>query len=164
MHPWRNNPNKAWPERKWLRCVTSDTSPMTVYNFRLEILFPFVSQQREKIIFDHFSDPVFINQFIEFLSLEDRKGKDKFSPRRFCLFKVRFVGVGVLKRKMLQIEKKNKSFPCSYRDCSEISATPLFLCSNHTWSAWWLTRTRASSVVCQRSSLGWFEGASIGAT
>lgn len=47
------------------------------------------SQQREQIIFDHFSDPVFINQFIEFLSLEDRKGKDKFSPRRFCLFKVK---------------------------------------------------------------------------
>lgn len=45
--------------------------------------------QREQIIFDHFTDPLFINQFIEFLSLEDRKGKDKFSPRRFCLFKVR---------------------------------------------------------------------------
>uniref|UniRef100_A0A3Q3VQG8 Proteasome activator subunit 4 n=1 Tax=Mola mola TaxID=94237 RepID=A0A3Q3VQG8_MOLML len=43
--------------------------------------------EREQIIFDHFSDPVFINQFVEFLSLEDRKGKDKFSPRRFCLFK-----------------------------------------------------------------------------
>uniref|UniRef100_A0A3Q0SVQ3 Proteasome activator subunit 4 n=1 Tax=Amphilophus citrinellus TaxID=61819 RepID=A0A3Q0SVQ3_AMPCI len=43
--------------------------------------------EREHIIFDHFSDPVFIEQFIEFLSLEDRKGKDKFSPRRFCLFK-----------------------------------------------------------------------------
>uniref|UniRef100_A0A665WZ29 Proteasome activator subunit 4a n=1 Tax=Echeneis naucrates TaxID=173247 RepID=A0A665WZ29_ECHNA len=43
--------------------------------------------EREQIIFAHFSDPVFINQFIEFLSLEDRKGKDKFSPRRFCLFK-----------------------------------------------------------------------------
>ncbi|KAG7462683.1 hypothetical protein MATL_G00187310 [Megalops atlanticus] len=43
--------------------------------------------ERERIIYDHFSDPVFINQLIEFLSLEDRKGKDKFSPRRFCLFK-----------------------------------------------------------------------------
>ncbi|XP_034148173.1 proteasome activator complex subunit 4A isoform X6 [Esox lucius] len=43
--------------------------------------------EREQIIYDHFSDPVFINQLIEFLSLEDRKGKDKFSPRRFCLFK-----------------------------------------------------------------------------
>uniref|UniRef100_A0A3Q2Y0U2 Proteasome activator subunit 4 n=1 Tax=Hippocampus comes TaxID=109280 RepID=A0A3Q2Y0U2_HIPCM len=43
--------------------------------------------EHEQIIYDHFSDPVFINQFIEFLSLEDRKGKDKFSTRRFCLFK-----------------------------------------------------------------------------
>ncbi|KAL4641227.1 proteasome activator complex subunit 4 [Arapaima gigas] len=43
--------------------------------------------EREQIIYDHFSDPIFINQLIEFLSLEDRKGKDKFSPRRFCLFK-----------------------------------------------------------------------------
>ncbi|MGH0175630.1 UNVERIFIED_CONTAM: hypothetical protein FKN15_071240 [Acipenser sinensis] len=41
----------------------------------------------EQIIFDHFSDPKFIEQLIKFLSLEDRKGKDKFSPRRFCLFK-----------------------------------------------------------------------------
>ncbi|XP_061914340.1 proteasome activator complex subunit 4A [Entelurus aequoreus] len=43
--------------------------------------------EREQIIYDHFSDPVFVNQFIEFLSLEERKGKDKFSTRRFCLFK-----------------------------------------------------------------------------
>lgn len=82
---------------------------MLYNNYNSKSFFPFASQQREKIIFDHFSDPVFINQFIEFLSLEDRKGKDKFSPRRFCLFKVRFVGVGVPKQKMLQEEKK-KSF------------------------------------------------------
>ncbi|KAJ8248283.1 hypothetical protein GJAV_G00240340 [Gymnothorax javanicus] len=43
--------------------------------------------EREQIVFDHFSDPLFIKQLIKFLSLEDRKGKDKFSPRRFCLFK-----------------------------------------------------------------------------
>ncbi|KAG7228067.1 hypothetical protein INR49_005689 [Caranx melampygus] len=41
----------------------------------------------EKIIFEYFSDPEFIDQLIEFLSLEDRKGKDSFNPRRFCLFK-----------------------------------------------------------------------------
>ncbi|CAL8299965.1 unnamed protein product [Merluccius merluccius] len=50
--------------------------------------------EREQIIYDHFSDPVFINQLIEFLSLEDRKGKDKFSPRRFCLFKGLFRNFG----------------------------------------------------------------------
>lgn len=163
MHPWSTNPNKAWPERKWQRCVTSDYSAVTLCNIRLETFFPFASQQREKIIFDHFSDPVFINQFIEFLSLEDRKGKDKFSPRRFCLFKVRFVGVRVPKQKKLKAAKFF-FFLCSSRDCSVISTTHLFLCCNRTWSAWWPTRMRASNVVYQRSSLGWLEGASIGAT
>lgn len=46
--------------------------------------------QGEKIIFEYFSDPEFIDQLIEFLSLEDRKGKDSFNPRRFYLFKVQF--------------------------------------------------------------------------
>nr|XP_015218489.1 PREDICTED: proteasome activator complex subunit 4 isoform X1 [Lepisosteus oculatus] len=48
----------------------------------------------EKIIFDQFSDPKFIDQLIKFLSLEDRKGKDKFNPRRFCLFKGLFRNFG----------------------------------------------------------------------
>ncbi|XP_016085953.1 proteasome activator complex subunit 4B-like [Sinocyclocheilus grahami] len=43
--------------------------------------------EREHVIYDHFTEPMFIKQLIEFLSLEDRKGKDKFNPRRFCLFK-----------------------------------------------------------------------------
>uniref|UniRef100_A0A8C6PPC9 Proteasome (Prosome, macropain) activator subunit 4b n=1 Tax=Nothobranchius furzeri TaxID=105023 RepID=A0A8C6PPC9_NOTFU len=42
----------------------------------------------EKIIFEYFSDPDFVEQLMEFLSLEERKGKDSFNPRRFCLFKV----------------------------------------------------------------------------
>ncbi|KAM9336338.1 proteasome activator complex subunit 4B-like [Symphorus nematophorus] len=48
----------------------------------------------EKIIFEYFSDPEFIDQLIEFLSLEDRKGKDSFNPRRFCLFKGLFGNYG----------------------------------------------------------------------
>ncbi|XP_062859085.1 proteasome activator complex subunit 4B isoform X2 [Trichomycterus rosablanca] len=50
-------------------------------------LTPEEMNESERIIYDRFSDPVFIKQLIEFLSLEDRKGKDKFNPRRFCLFK-----------------------------------------------------------------------------
>lgn len=53
--------------------------------------FFFFLLQEEQIIYDHFSDPKFVEQLITFLSLEDRKGKDKFNPRRFCLFKVRKV-------------------------------------------------------------------------
>uniref|UniRef100_A0A3Q4HEW2 Proteasome activator Blm10 mid region domain-containing protein n=1 Tax=Neolamprologus brichardi TaxID=32507 RepID=A0A3Q4HEW2_NEOBR len=48
----------------------------------------------EKIIFEYFSDPEFIDQLIEFLSLEDRKGKDSFNPRRFLLFKGLFRNYG----------------------------------------------------------------------
>ncbi|XP_052006994.1 proteasome activator complex subunit 4A-like isoform X1 [Xyrauchen texanus] len=43
--------------------------------------------ESEQIIYDHFLDQLFIDQLIQYLSLEDRKGKDKFSARRFCLFK-----------------------------------------------------------------------------
>uniref|UniRef100_A0A3Q0QYT3 Uncharacterized protein n=1 Tax=Amphilophus citrinellus TaxID=61819 RepID=A0A3Q0QYT3_AMPCI len=48
----------------------------------------------EKIVFEYFSDPEFIDQLIEFLSLEDRKGKDSFNPRRFLLFKGLFRNYG----------------------------------------------------------------------
>lgn len=56
----------------------------------LHVAFPLCFTQGEKIVFEYFSDPEFIDQLIEFLSLEDRKGKDSFNPRRFCLFKVQF--------------------------------------------------------------------------
>ncbi|KAJ8365240.1 hypothetical protein SKAU_G00140710, partial [Synaphobranchus kaupii] len=49
---------------------------------------------REQVVYDHFSDPEFVDQLIEFLCLEDRKGKDRFSPRRFCLFKGLFRNFG----------------------------------------------------------------------
>lgn len=44
--------------------------------------------QGEKIVFEYFSDAEFVEQLLDFLSLEERKGKDSFNPRRFCLFKV----------------------------------------------------------------------------
>ncbi|XP_077341678.1 proteasome activator complex subunit 4 [Lithobates pipiens] len=43
--------------------------------------------EAEQIIYDNFTDEKFVNQLVTFLTLEDRKGKDKFNPRRFCLFK-----------------------------------------------------------------------------
>lgn len=74
--------------------VNSQAAPPTTLSLWglsnvLKILLFFVSQG-EKIIYEYFSDPEFIVQLIEFLSLEERKGKDSFNPRRFCLFKVQF--------------------------------------------------------------------------
>ena len=45
--------------------------------------------QEEQPIYDAFSQEEFLSKFISFLSLEDRKGKDKFNVHRFVLFKVR---------------------------------------------------------------------------
>lgn len=113
MHHRRNSPNRAWLEKKWQRCVCacihvqsyiSTATQSCKIQWNLILLFAF--QQREQIIFDHFSDPVFVNQFIEFLSLEDRKGKDKFSPRRFCLFKVSLLEISVVMQNLLRVQKE----------------------------------------------------------
>ncbi|CAL8307041.1 unnamed protein product [Boreogadus saida] len=48
----------------------------------------------EKIILEYFSDAEFVDQLLGFLSLEERKGKDSFSPRRFCMFKGLFRNYG----------------------------------------------------------------------
>jgi len=45
--------------------------------------------QVEQPIYDAFSQEEFMSKFMSFLSLEDRKGKDKFNVHRFVLFKVR---------------------------------------------------------------------------
>ncbi|KAM7385735.1 hypothetical protein PAMP_001796 [Pampus punctatissimus] len=95
-----NSSNLPRTQQDWDRCVFVEKTHWGYYCWprKLMMYAPLEEQpkqnltreemtEREQIIFDHFSDPVFINQFIEFLSLEDRKGKDKFSPRRFCLFK-----------------------------------------------------------------------------
>uniref|UniRef100_A0A673MFT3 Proteasome activator complex subunit 4B n=1 Tax=Sinocyclocheilus rhinocerous TaxID=307959 RepID=A0A673MFT3_9TELE len=81
--------------------------------------------ERERIICDHFTDPMFIKQLIEFLSLEDRKGKDKFNPRRFCLFKGLFRNYSdaflpVLKPHMEQLA--NDSHESTQRCVAEIIA------------------------------------------
>ncbi len=55
----------------------------------ITLIFSFVSLQEEKPIYEAFSQEEFMSKFISFLSLEDRKGKDKFNVHRFVLFKVR---------------------------------------------------------------------------
>ncbi|XP_041866071.1 proteasome activator complex subunit 4A isoform X1 [Melanotaenia boesemani] len=102
-----NSSNLPHTQQSWDHCVFIEKTHWGYYCWPRKLMM-YASQEeqpkqnlsreemteREQIIFDHFSDPVFINQFIEFLSLEDRKGKDKFSPRRFCLFKGLFRNFG----------------------------------------------------------------------
>ncbi|CAK6951662.1 proteasome activator complex subunit 4A isoform X1 [Scomber scombrus] len=102
-----NSSNLPRTQQDWDSCVFVEKTHWGYYSWprKLMMYAPLEEQpkqnltreemtEREQIIYDHFSDPVFINQFIEYLSLEDRKGKDKFSPRRFCLFKGLFRNFG----------------------------------------------------------------------
>uniref|UniRef100_A0A8C3SWB5 Proteasome activator subunit 4 n=1 Tax=Chelydra serpentina TaxID=8475 RepID=A0A8C3SWB5_CHESE len=78
------------PDNQWLH-FDSESLPKTKQAWESCLLLNYAYHcfllQAEQIIYDHFSDPKFVEQLIKFLSLEDRKGKDKFNPRRFCLFK-----------------------------------------------------------------------------
>ncbi|KAK3731823.1 hypothetical protein QZH41_020179, partial [Actinostola sp. cb2023] len=69
----------TWP-KKMLTYAPSDQQP--ALGRKREAL-----SESEREIFDRFSQEEFVEKFIEFLSLEDRKGKDKFSVNRFLLFK-----------------------------------------------------------------------------
>ncbi|CAH0386282.1 unnamed protein product [Bemisia tabaci] len=48
----------------------------------------------ERKIFEFFNDPNFVAKLVEFLSLEERKGKDKFDALKFSLFKGLFRNYG----------------------------------------------------------------------
>lgn len=85
---------------KWARCGGTycskcKTTKMTLWCLHFSFI-TFVSyvclplRGKRSILYEYFTDPEFIGQLIEFLSLEERKGKDSFNPRRFCLFKVQF--------------------------------------------------------------------------
>ena len=58
------------------------------FNVCHNILFLVNFFQEEQPIYDAFSQEEFMSKFIAFLSLEDRKGRDKFNVHRFVLFKV----------------------------------------------------------------------------
>ncbi|KAH3856840.1 hypothetical protein DPMN_099435 [Dreissena polymorpha] len=42
----------------------------------------------ERVIYDAFSSPEYVAKLIDFLTLEENKGKDQFNHKRMILFKV----------------------------------------------------------------------------
>ncbi|KAG2467259.1 PSME4 protein, partial [Polypterus senegalus] len=99
---WVKYDSSRLPKTKedWEACHFVEKTHWGYYHWPCKLLVyappeeqPKLSRKREEltegeqIIYEHFSDKKFIEQMIKFLSLEDRKGKDKFNPRRFCLFK-----------------------------------------------------------------------------
>ncbi|XP_035261773.1 proteasome activator complex subunit 4B isoform X1 [Anguilla anguilla] len=76
----------SWPRKLMLYAPTHEQPKQDLSREEMS--------EREQVVYDHFIDPEFIDQLIKFLCLEDRKGKDRFSPRRFCLFKGLFRNFG----------------------------------------------------------------------
>lgn len=68
--------------------------PFMVYDTSLNRLNNDNLDESQSIVFNSFSDPQFLQQFIAYLSLEENKGKDKFSSRRFQLWKGLFRNFG----------------------------------------------------------------------
>nr|XP_054604918.1 proteasome activator complex subunit 4B-like [Nothobranchius furzeri] len=79
-------PQDDLPYEEMSEVGAANTKPLSLASL-LELQTCTCVKQGEKIIFEYFSDPDFVEQLMEFLSLEERKGKDSFNPRRFCLFK-----------------------------------------------------------------------------
>lgn len=69
----------TWP-KKLLTYASADKQPL-LGRTRDQL------SEEERHIYDSFSQEEFTSKFINFLSLEDRKGKDKFNLHRFMLFK-----------------------------------------------------------------------------
>ena len=43
----------------------------------------------EQVVYSTYTNPEYIEKLVSFLSLEENKGKDKYSSKRMTLFKVR---------------------------------------------------------------------------
>ncbi|XP_054614170.1 proteasome activator complex subunit 4B [Dunckerocampus dactyliophorus] len=101
-----NSNNLPLSEEQWDSQLHVEKTHVGYYSWPREMMIYASSQklkddlpyeemnEAEKIISEYFSDPEFIEQLIQFLSLEDRKGKDSFNPRRFFLFKGLFRNFG----------------------------------------------------------------------
>ncbi len=50
----------------------------------------------ERVIYDSFISPEFVEKLVQFYSLEENKGQDRFDTRKFTLFKVRLLKFSVL--------------------------------------------------------------------
>lgn len=72
------------------------SNPLLVYDKKLSSMRKAIDDysQSELTVYEKFSNKEFLNQFLTYLSLEENKGKDKFSAKRFQLWKGLFRNFG----------------------------------------------------------------------
>ncbi|XP_022243744.1 proteasome activator complex subunit 4-like [Limulus polyphemus] len=78
---------------------------------------PLLDRQRadlsegEMAIYDAFSNQQFVDQLMNYLSLEERKGQDKFDAKRFHMFKITLIFICPFFRLLSKIFMYDMSFP-----------------------------------------------------
>eukprot|EP00057_Strongylocentrotus_purpuratus_P019391 XP_011673865.1 PREDICTED: proteasome activator complex subunit 4 isoform X2 [Strongylocentrotus purpuratus] len=94
-------------QEKWDQCVFVDKTHWGYYKWpkNMQIYAPFNEQPKldrsreelsetEQIIYDHFSNAEFVEKLVGYLSLEDKKGRDKFDNKKYTVFKGLFRNFG----------------------------------------------------------------------
>ncbi|XP_054158581.1 proteasome activator complex subunit 4B-like [Oppia nitens] len=106
----------------------------------------------EKIVFNYFSDQSFLDRLLTFLSLEENKGKDKFSSKRFQLWKGVFRQFGAQNLDLLMpriTESVNGLQESAHRCSAEIIAGCLRGSKHWSFGDLQTARTRLEPIVRQ---------------
>lgn len=121
------DPNFKWDDSSvWSSTIFIDKPQIGFYNFPKPLLvydknqpklerLPDELNESEQVIYSYFSDQTFIDQLFNYLSLEENKGKDKFSSKRFHLWKGLFRNFGnlfsdkILEKVNLYVNGKDES-------------------------------------------------------
>ncbi|GBP54342.1 Proteasome activator complex subunit 4 [Eumeta japonica] len=107
----------TWPQELMVSAPTSDQPPINRKPEEME--------EGEKCIYEFFMDEEKMNQLINYLTVEEKKGKDKFSAIRFFMFKYLFSSFGeTITMKFLEraLTYAGNAQEASQRSAAEIAA------------------------------------------
>ncbi|XP_063387134.1 proteasome activator complex subunit 4B-like isoform X1 [Cydia fagiglandana] len=122
--PWLRNPNYGfycWPQELEV------AAPASQQVFSSDVP-PAEMEEGERHIHDFFSDDANVDKLVSFLTVEEKKGKDKFSGVRFSMFKSLFAQFGPVITEKFLIHARRcaaDSQEAPQRFASEVAASAL---------------------------------------
>ncbi|XP_059053279.1 proteasome activator complex subunit 4-like [Achroia grisella] len=122
--PWLKNSKHgfySWPNK--LEVTAPSSEQVRVFDLPLE-----ETTETERFIMQFFNDDANIEKLVSFLTVEEKKGKDKFSGLRFSMFKMLFSHFGPSVTKKLvgaALERASSSQEAPQRFAAEIAAAAL---------------------------------------
>ncbi|XP_031770190.1 proteasome activator complex subunit 4B-like isoform X2 [Galleria mellonella] len=122
--PWLKNSKNgfyAWPNK--LEVAAPSSEQVRIFDLPLEEM-----TDNQRLIMEFFTDNTNIEKLVSFLTVEEKKGKDKFSGLRFSLFKMLFSHFGPeVTNKLVSAATERAGSPqeASQRFAAEIAAAAL---------------------------------------